>query len=166
MQDVHLGNVKDEFIEASQDVDVLSKLCPEDLVSVKPEDVSFLQFNIINFILNSMLYHLNSSLPILHTCTYMYVFWQFNFIRCLKECRDLLFQLLTHSSPGNFAEKHTLKLLFNSLALFLSLPTKLFTGGTLHGLLIQIELLACEVRACTRNKISRQFLGLKVTQQF
>ena len=97
-------------MEASQDVDVLSKLCPEDLVSVKPEDVSFVQFNIINFILNSMLYHLNSSLPILHTCTYMYVFWQFNFIRCLKECRDLLFQLLTHSSPGNFAEKHTLKL--------------------------------------------------------
>ena len=34
--------MKDEFIEASQDVDVLSKLCPEDLVSVKPEDVSFL----------------------------------------------------------------------------------------------------------------------------
>ena len=34
--------MKDEFIEASQDVDVLSKRCPEDLVSVKPEDVSFL----------------------------------------------------------------------------------------------------------------------------
>ena len=40
LQDIHLDNVRDEFIEVSQDVDVLSKSCPEDLASVKPEEVS------------------------------------------------------------------------------------------------------------------------------
>ena len=32
--------MKEEFIEISQDVAVLSKSCPEDLTSVKPEEVS------------------------------------------------------------------------------------------------------------------------------
>jgi len=32
--------MKDELIEVSQDADVLSKSCPEDLTSVKPEEVS------------------------------------------------------------------------------------------------------------------------------
>ena len=41
-QDVHLDDVKEEFIEISQDVTVLSKTCPEDLSSVKPEEVSYL----------------------------------------------------------------------------------------------------------------------------
>ena len=69
MQDVHLGNVKDEFIEASQDVDVLSKLFPEDLVSVKPEDVSFLQFNIIY----SQFYAISPQLITAYTA-YMYLY--------------------------------------------------------------------------------------------
>ena len=33
--------MKDEYIEVSQDIEyVLSKSCPEDLVAVKPEEVS------------------------------------------------------------------------------------------------------------------------------
>jgi len=39
-EDVHLDDVKEEFIEISQDVAVLSKTCPEDLSSVKPEEVT------------------------------------------------------------------------------------------------------------------------------
>ena len=35
-----------------------------------------------------------------------------------------------------FCRKTHFEAIFNSLALFLNLPTKLFTGGTLHGLLI------------------------------
>lgn len=44
LQDVHLDDVKEEFIEISQDVAVLSKSCPEDLSSVKPEEVSYFDF--------------------------------------------------------------------------------------------------------------------------
>ena len=73
--------MKDEFIEASQDVDVLSKLCPEDLVSVKPEDVSFLYSILVR------------------------IFCQLNFICCPKECRDLLLSIDLFV-PGNFFSKN------------------------------------------------------------
>ena len=41
MQGIHPEDVKEEFIELSQDEGVLSKSCPMDLTSVKPEEVKF-----------------------------------------------------------------------------------------------------------------------------
>lgn len=39
-ENVHLDDVREEFIEISQDETVLSKPCPEDLITVKPEEVT------------------------------------------------------------------------------------------------------------------------------
>jgi len=41
-----LDDVNEEFIEISQDAAVLSKTCPENLSSVKPEEVSYFNFSL------------------------------------------------------------------------------------------------------------------------
>lgn len=43
--------MEEEFIEISQDEAVLSKACPEDLIAVKPEEVSYYCFIVIHYLL-------------------------------------------------------------------------------------------------------------------
>lgn len=42
--------MEEEFIEISQDEAVLSKACPEDLIAVKPEEVSYYCFIVIHYL--------------------------------------------------------------------------------------------------------------------
>ena len=62
-------------------------------------------------------------------------------------------------APGDFAEKHVLKLVE-----WLKLTTNRFTGRTFRGLLIQMQNISLRSSGM-RRKQNFEILGLKVTQQ-
>ena len=77
---------------------------------------------------------------------------------------------LFHVAPGDFAEKHVLKLVewFSGHCRAIksqNLPQSRLQVVQFAAFWSRCKILACEVWACAESKISRQFLGLKVTQQ-
>ena len=110
--------MKDEFIEASQDVDVLSKLCPEDLVSVKPEDVSFVH----RLSIYSKFYATGISPQLITAYTaYLYAYSASLILSVAQRNAEIFYCQLTHSSLGIFFRKTCFEAILNSLAVFLNL---------------------------------------------